>query len=85
MNIVQRGSASLDRINVILTAIPDIKDNDPLPIGSIEGHIEFENVSFSYNKKQEPVLKDININLEPGRTLAIIGETGSGKTSLRCV
>ena len=82
MNIVQRGSASLDRINVILTAIPDIKDNDPLPIGSIEGHIEFENVSFSYNKKQEPVLKDININLEPGRTLAIIGETGSGKTSL---
>lgn len=82
MNIVQRGSASLDRINVILTAIPDIKDNDPLPIGSIEGHIEFENVSFSYNKKQEPVLKDININLEPGKTLAIIGETGSGKTSL---
>lgn len=82
MNIVQRGSASLDRINVILTAIPDIKDNDPLPIGSIEGHIEFENVSFSYSKKQEPVLKDININLEPGRTLAIIGETGSGKTSL---
>lgn len=82
MNIVQRGSASLDRINVILTAIPDIKDNDPLPIGSIAGHIEFENVSFSYNKKQEPVLKDININLEPGRTLAIIGETGSGKTSL---
>lgn len=82
MNIVQRGSASLDRINVILTAIPDIKDNDPLPIGSIQGHIEFENVSFSYNKKQEPVLKDININLEPGRTLAIIGETGSGKTSL---
>lgn len=82
MNIVQRGSASLDRINVILTAIPDIKDNDPLSIGSIEGHIEFENVSFSYNKKQEPVLKDININLEPGRTLAIIGETGSGKTSL---
>lgn len=82
MNIVQRGSASLDRINVILTAIPDIKDNDPLPIGSIEGHIEFENVSFSYNKKQVPVLKDININLEPGRTLAIIGETGSGKTSL---
>lgn len=82
MNIVQRGSASLDRINVILTAIPDIKDNDPLPIGSIEGHIEFENVSFSYSKKQEPVLKDININLEPGKTLAIIGETGSGKTSL---
>lgn len=82
MNLIQRGLASLDRINVILTAKPMIKDDNPLDIKSIQGHIRFNNVSFSYDKKQEPALKNIDIDLPPGKTLAIIGETGSGKTTL---
>ncbi|MGH9352297.1 MAG: ABC transporter ATP-binding protein, partial [Terriglobia bacterium] len=61
---------------------PDIDDRfvPPNPIAAIEGEVEFRNLSFSYNGK--PVLKNINLRIPAGRSVAIVGETGSGKTTL---
>jgi ATP-binding cassette subfamily B protein len=80
VGLYQRGKASLQRINNILLSKPTVK-NDPDPIvREINGKIEFKNLNFSYGKTQ--VLKDINIVIEPGMNVAIIGDTGSGKTTL---
>jgi ATP-binding cassette subfamily B protein len=84
INIFQRGTASMGRINEILTAKPEITDAGVLAgesgEHSIAGAIEFRNLSFSYN--QTPVLKDINLEIPAGSSLAIVGPTGSGKTTL---
>lgn len=82
VNIVQRAKASLDRLQNILVQTPDIKDENPLAIDDIKGEVEFKNLSFYYPNISEPALKDIDIHLYPGKTLAIIGGTGSGKTTL---
>ena len=82
INLLQRGRASLDRLNVILNTKPDIQDIDPLDIAEIKGDITFEDVTFSYSSGQEPVLKNIDIYIPAGNTLGIIGGTGSGKTTL---
>ncbi|HKW76823.1 MAG TPA: ABC transporter ATP-binding protein [Terriglobales bacterium] len=84
INIFQRGTASMGRINEILTAKPEITDavvlageNRDQPIA---GAIEFRNLNFAYG--QTSVLKDINLEIPAGRSLAIVGPTGSGKTTL---
>ncbi len=82
INMMQRGLASLNRIHEILIVKPDIKDDSPDDISAIEGHICFEDVDFSYEEKQAPVLEGIHLNLPAGKTLAVIGGTGSGKTTL---
>ncbi|MFQ5825342.1 MAG: ABC transporter ATP-binding protein [bacterium] len=82
INLIQQGIASLGRINRIFEAEPDIKDDrrtDPL-IKQITGGIDFRNVSFSYNGI--PVLKGINLKIETGMTVAIVGPTGCGKSTL---
>jgi ATP-binding cassette, subfamily B, multidrug efflux pump len=88
INIFQRGTASLVRINEILTQKPEIADE----IGSsvpraiepsspdVVGEIEFRNLNFAYNGVE--VLKDINLRIPAGSSLAIVGPTGSGKTTL---
>jgi len=102
VNLIQRGKASLDRINKILETLPEI-DNlpDSKPIKRVRGEIVFENVTFSYEPRSYesgsyetgsyesdyksgilPALSDINIKLEPGKTLGIVGPPGSGKTTL---
>ena len=82
LNLIQRASASMNRINKIMDTKPLIRDTISTnhPIASISGEIEFKNVSFSYNGKS--VLKQINLKIRSGMTLAIIGPTGSGKTTL---
>ncbi len=82
LNIIQQGLAAMGRINRILEIVPDIRDDERTrtDIETIEGEIEFRNVSFSYNGT--PVLKNINLRIEKGMTLAIIGRTGSGKSTL---
>jgi ATP-binding cassette subfamily B protein len=83
INIFQRGSASMERLNIIFSEVPEITDNYADPnITLIEGNIEIKNLSFSYKKGLPPVLKNINISLPKGKTLAIIGKTGSGKSTL---
>ena len=82
INIFQRGSASMGRINEILTAQPEITDeevNSETP-EAIQGHIQFRNLNFAYNST--PVLKDISLDIPAGTSLAIVGPTGSGKTTL---
>ncbi len=81
INLLQRGSASMKRIKRILDTKPDIEDTDEtLDIEGIEGEIEFRNCSFSYNGTR--VLKNINLKITNGETVAIVGHVGSGKSTL---
>jgi ATP-binding cassette, subfamily B, multidrug efflux pump len=100
INIFQRGTASLVRINEILSQQPEIADEtklasdngatgvSPVPpradarlsTSDIQGEIEFRNLNFAYNGTS--VLKDINLRIPAGSSLAIVGPTGSGKTTL---
>ncbi|MGH9433140.1 MAG: ABC transporter ATP-binding protein [Terriglobia bacterium] len=81
-NIVQRGLASLGRLWSIFTSQPDIDDRDVAANApaSLRGAIEFRNLRFSYNGV--PVLKKINLQIPAGKTVAIVGATGSGKSTL---
>jgi len=81
-NIFQRGAASMGRLNYILTAEPQINDAAAHPTdgAEIRGEIEFRNLTFAYNGT--PVLRDISLRVPAGSTLAIVGPTGSGKTTL---
>jgi ATP-binding cassette subfamily B protein len=82
-NLIQRGGASLDRINAILTIKPVIADQpDSDNDDPIEGNISFENVSFAYGPDQPPVLRDIMLTASPGSITGIVGPQGSGKTTL---
>ena len=86
-NLIQRGRASLDRINKILKTVPEIRDrHDARDLKRIDGHIIFEKVFFSYSSKGDAAgaatLSDINFSIEPGQVLGIIGPPGSGKSTL---
>jgi ATP-binding cassette, subfamily B, bacterial MsbA len=78
---VLKGMASIDRIETILKAEDVIIDRpNPIPIKSFNSHIEFRNVSFRYDK--EYILKNINLRIEKGKTIALVGQSGAGKTTL---
>jgi ATP-binding cassette subfamily B multidrug efflux pump len=80
INIFQRGTASLIRINEILLEQPEIQDGADARERQIEGEIEFRGLNFSYDEKT--VLRDLNLRIPAGSSLAIVGPTGSGKTTL---
>ena len=80
INIFQRGTASLGRINEIIEEQPEVVDAPEAKARAIEGEIEFRNLNFSYDGKQ--VLHDVNLAVPAGSSLAIVGPTGSGKTTL---
>lgn len=84
VNLFQRGTASVTRIEELLRAEPAINDSmaDPaIPVESvISGEIEFRNLSFSYG--ETPVLQNVSVHIPAGSSLAIVGPTGSGKTTL---
>jgi ATP-binding cassette, subfamily B, multidrug efflux pump len=84
INIFQRGTASMGRINEILVAQPEITDAAVAPdlknATALRGEIEYRHLNFSYNGV--PVLKDVNLKIPAGSSLAIVGPTGSGKTTL---
>lgn len=83
INLIQRGAASMERINKILNQQPEITDSkDVLNKTDIEGNIEFKNVSFKYPDSNTYSLRNINLKIEKGKTLAIVGRTGSGKTTI---
>lgn len=76
-----RASISADRINEVLDTKCKIKDGK-ISEGKAKGKVEFKNVSFKYSDSDEYVLKDVSFTAEPGVTVAIIGSTGSGKSTL---
>lgn len=82
INIMQRGSASLDRVNETLSYKPDVDDGEDLVPVIQPGDIRFENVTFRYPSSQVDNLVDISFTLARGQTLGIVGRTGSGKTTL---
>jgi ATP-binding cassette subfamily B multidrug efflux pump len=80
VNIFQRGTASLIRLNEILQEQPEIKDEVGASDLTVAGEIEFRGLNFAYDGK--PVLHDLNLRIPAGTSMAIVGPTGSGKTTL---
>ena len=80
-NTLQMGMVSTERIFKILEDESEIKDNGEIDYSSFNGLIEFKNVKFSYVQNQI-VIDDISFKLNPGETLAIVGPTGSGKSTI---
>jgi ATP-binding cassette, subfamily B, multidrug efflux pump len=84
INIFQRGTASMGRIDEILVARSEITDAEVAPdlktVTTLRGEIEFRHLDFAYDGV--PVLKDVNLTIPAGSSLAIVGPTGSGKTTL---
>jgi len=79
---LQAAFAGAERIFELLDTEPAIVDApDAIEMPPIKGHIAYEHVSFAY-KEDEPVLQDITFTIEPGQTIAIVGPTGAGKTTL---
>jgi len=84
MNIIQQAEASMKRLNKILNEPYEIQDSSStdLSVKELKGEIELRNVSFKYLDSLPDVLKNVNLKIPIGSTLAIVGHTGSGKTSL---
>lgn len=78
---IQKGAASIDRINKILHAESEVVETtNPKPLTGFNDKIEFKNVSFSYGEKQ--VLKNVSFTLHKGQSIALVGKSGSGKTTI---
>jgi len=78
---IQKGMASIDRIDQVLDAEEKIVEKDSaIAVNSFKESIEFKGVWYAYNN--EPVLKDINLKIEKGQTVAIVGKSGAGKSTL---
>jgi ATP-binding cassette subfamily B protein len=83
VNLYQRGTASLKRINSILKIAPAIADAESVrEQPPIKGEIEFRDLTFRYHATDEPVLRDLNLQIPAGHTVAFVGRTGSGKSTL---
>ena len=84
VNVIQRGVASLERLNELLKQQPSIADSatTDASISGVRGDLEFRNVTVSYPGSEVPVLSNIDLGIPAGQTLAIVGPTGSGKTTL---
>lgn len=84
VDMYQRGSASLKRLNEIWDTKPEIIDEESVDfdIKDLKGDIEVKNLNFQYNTESPMILENVNFKIEHGKTLAICGRTGSGKSSI---
>jgi ATP-binding cassette subfamily B protein len=81
-NLLQSGVASAERVFKLLDADDQVPDDaDARPLGAVTGRIVFEHVAFSY-APETPLIRDLSLVAEPGQTVAIVGPTGAGKTTL---
>ena len=83
INVLQRGAASMDRLNIIFNEKSEILEvENSIKINEVRGKIEFKDVNFKYINSNHKAVKNINFVVNPGETLALVGRTGSGKTTL---
>ena len=83
INVIQRGSASMDRLNRIFEETPEISDSsDVIRLGPLKGRIEMRGLTFSPGNEGNPLLQDIHLTVEEGERMVVVGRTGSGKTIL---
>ena len=83
VNVIQRGRASMDRLNRIFAEVPDIFDSpDLIRSGTLKGSIELRGLTFSTGDGGNPLLRGIRLTLQEGEKMIIVGRTGSGKTIL---
>ncbi len=83
ISLMAQASASAARVFEILDAKNDVTDKpDAVDLPQVQGHVEFKNVTFRYFGSSDPVLKDISFEATPGQTIALLGATGSGKTTI---
>lgn len=83
INLTQRGLASLARIRQVLDTEPAIRDEQPLADpGVLQGDVSFRDLTFAYGQATEPVLREIDLQVAAGQTVAIVGRTGAGKSTL---
>lgn len=83
MQQYQDGMTGFERFVEIMNIEPDIKDKeDAIELTDVKGDIEFRNVSFSYTNGENRVLSNLNLKIEAGKTVAIVGPSGAGKTTL---
>lgn len=81
-NLVLQGSVSAERVFEVLDWEPNVKDKpDAIWLSDVAGHVEFKNVTFEYQKGL-PVLHDVNLEARPGETIALVGPTGAGKSTI---
>src|SRR6185503_17249959 len=80
VNIFERGEASMGRIAEILEAPPEIRDGEVESVGELRGEVEFRGLTFAYDGK--PVLHHVDLKVPAGATVAVVGPTGSGKSTL---
>ncbi|PHX62394.1 MAG: antibiotic ABC transporter ATP-binding protein [Flavobacteriales bacterium] len=80
-NVIQMGIVAADRVFEILESNSEVQDNGTIPAEKLKGNIRFDNVRFSYLKDEE-VLKGINLEVKAAETIAIVGATGAGKSTI---
>ncbi len=79
---IAMAGAAAERVFEILDAVPDVQEEpDAIEMPAFQGHVRFENVSFSYGRRRE-VLKNIDLEAKPGQIIALVGQTGSGKSTI---
>lgn len=80
---LQDGMTGFERFVEVMNIEPDIIDKeDAIDLGSVKGNITFNDVTFSYNNGDDTVLSNLNLKIEAGRTVALVGPSGAGKTTL---
>jgi len=77
----QQGLSAAERVFALIDAEPRVRQHDPTPVGRLAGRVEFRDVTFAYVPGQ-PVLRNFSLTIEAGQTVALVGHTGAGKSTL---
>ena len=81
-NSYQQGGAAITKLRALLATPPTVEERaDAVALGPIRGAITLDGVTFGYDSSR-PVLRDIDLDIEPGETVALVGETGAGKSTI---
>lgn len=83
LELYPKGMAGFRRFTELLSISPEIKEKkDAIEVPTLKGNISFKNVTFNYDKSKPPVLKNLNLNIKAGETVAFVGPSGAGKTTI---